>query len=282
MVTLQSNQFWLTKLLNNINMKRILALVTVVAITACAFIGLSFQGNAGMQVKNGLKLYELTGSPDYPDAELSLSSPAGGSVIPVGTDSFKFEVKNYKLGMQTPDADQKMCANSAKGQHIHFIMDDAPYIASYSPTVGADIKPGHHVLLAFLSRSYHESLKHKKSFILKEFNAGADAKSDFDAKAPHVFLSRPKGEYIGEKETGKVMLDFYLVNCDLSATGYKVKATVNGTEFILTKWAPYLIEGLPLGKSTVKLELLDKNNALVKSPFNGKEREFTLKMEPGK
>ena len=247
-----------------------------------AFIGLSFQTDKPLQEKNGLKLYELKGSPDYPGAELSLASPANGATLPVGSDTFKFEVKNYTLGMQTPDADQKMCANSAKGQHIHFIMDDAPYAASYNPNIAADMKPGHHVLLAFLSRSYHESLKHKKSYILKEFNVGADAKSDFDAKAPHVFLSRPKGEYIGAKETGKVMLDFYLVNCDLSATGYKVKATINGTEFILTKWVPYIVEGLPLGKSTVKLELVDKSGALVKSPFNGKEREFTLKTEPEK
>ena len=191
--------------------------------------------------------------------------------------------------MQTPDADQKMCANSAKGQHIHFIMDDEPYVASYSPTIVANLKPsvngltgGHHVLLAFLSRSYHESLKHPKSYILKEFTAGDTSVGNFDAKAPHVFLSRPKGEYVGAKETGRVMLDFYLVNCDLSPAGYKVKTTINGTEFTLTKWEPYIIEGLPLGKSTVKLELIDKNGALVKSPFNGKEREFTLKMEPEK
>jgi len=263
-------------------MNKILALVTIAAITCTAFIGLSFETNKPIQEKNGLKLYELKGSPDYPDAELSLVSPADGATLPAGSDTFKFEVKNYTLGMQTPDADQKMCANSAKGQHIHFIMDDAPYAASYSPTIASDMKPGHHVLLAFLSRSYHESLKHAKSYILKEFNVGAGGTDDFDAKAPHVFLSRPKGEYIGDKETGKVMLDFYLVNCDLSPKGYTVRATINGTAFTLTKWEPYLIEGLPLGKSTVKLELLDKTGALVKSPFNGKEREFTLKVEPGK
>jgi hypothetical protein len=142
------------------------------------------------------------------------------------------------------------------------------------------MKPGHHVLLAFLSRSYHESLKHKNSYILEEFNVGPAAKNDFDPKAPHIFLSRPKGEYVGAQETANVMLDFYLVNCDLSPTGYKVRATINGTEFMLTKWEPYLIEGLPMGESKVKLELLDKTGALVKSPFNGKERSFTLKTEP--
>lgn len=263
-------------------MKRNLGFTALVVALFSAFIGLSFQTEKPIQEKNGLKLYELKGSPDYPDAELSLISPANGATLQPGSDTFKFEVKNYTLGMQTPDAGQKMCANSAKGQHIHFIMDDSPYAASYNPIIASDMKPGHHVLLAFLSRSYHESIKHKKAYILKEFNVGSGAKSDFDAKAPHIFLSRPKGEYIGEKEIGKVMLDFYLVNCDISPAGYKVRATINGTQFILTKWEPYLIEGLPMGESKVKLELIDNKGALVNSPFNGKERAITLKMEPGK
>src|ERR1019366_8281957 len=103
---------------------------------------------------------------------------------------------------------------------------------------------------------------------------------DFNAKAPHVFLSRPKGEYLGDQETKRVMLDFYLVNCDLSVNGYKVRATINGTAFTFAKWAPYMIQGLPLGDNKVKLELIDKNGALVKSPFNGMERTFSLKTEP--
>jgi hypothetical protein len=268
--------------LNQKTMKRKFGFTAIAVVIVSAFIGLSFQTQKPLLEKNGLKLYEVKGSPDFPDAELSLVSPANGATIPVGQDTFTFAVKNYTLGMQTPDADQKMCANSAKGQHIHFILDDAPYVASYSPVIVSDVRPGHHVLLAFLSRSYHESIKHKNAYILKEFKVGGDANDKVDLTAPHVFLSRPKGEYIGEKETGKVMLDFYLVNCDLSPAGYKVRATINGTEFILTKWEPYLIEGLPLGENKVKLELLDKTGALVKSTFNGRERTFTLKVEPSR
>ena len=256
-------------------MKTKLTLAAAFCIALVAIIGYSFSADQPLLEKNGLKLYEVKGSPDYPDAELKLVLPSAGANLPAGIDSFQFDVKNYQLGAQTPDASQKMCANSAKGQHIHFIMDDAPYVASYSTKVGFDVKPGPHVLLAFLSRSYHESIKHKNAYILAEFNTNGGQHDDFDAKAPHVFLSRPKGEYIGPNETGKVMLDFYLVNCDLSPNGYKVRATINGTPFTLTKWEPYLIEGLPMGESKVKLELLDKTGALVKSPFNGKERTFT-------
>ena len=245
-------------------------LLAFIAITAFA------QTEKPLFEKGGIKIYEQKPSTDYPDAELSLTIPA---TMPEGRDTFNFELKNYTLGSQTPDADQKMCANSAKGQHIHFMIDNAPYYGSYGAQIVQDIKPGHHVLLAFLSRSYHESLKHKKSYVLKEFNVGKDTKDEFDAKAPHLFCSRPKGEYTGKKETDRVMLDFYLINCTLSEKGYKVRATINGNEFIITKWQPYLIEGMPLGANKVKLELLDKNNALVKSPFNGTERTVMLRPE---
>jgi hypothetical protein len=263
-------------------MKRnfIITIILIAGIAAAITISSSKIDKKFAGADSGITISPLTGSPDYPDAEISLTSPANGAMLPAGSDTFTFEVKNYQLGAQTPDASQKMCANSAKGQHIHFIMDDAPYVASYSPKVAADMKPGHHVLLAFLSRSYHESLKHKKSYLLEEFNVGPGTTDNFDGNAPHIFYSRPKGEYVGDQETKRVMLDFYLVNCDLSENGYKVRATINGKVFTIAKWQPYIIEGLPLGESKVKLELLDKKGELVKSPFNGVERAFTLKAEP--
>ena len=89
-----------------------------------------------------------------------------------------------------------------------------------------------------------------------------------------VFYSRPKGTYKGE-DTKKVMLDFYLVNTDLT-DGNQVRATINGTEFMVKEWAPMIIEGLPMGENTVKLELLDADMKLISAPFNPVERTFTL------
>ena len=229
-----------------------------------------------LQEKNGIKIYVAPASAPFADAELHLAIP---QTINEGNDTFNFVVKNYTLGAQTPDADQKMCANSAKGQHIHFILDNAPYYSTYNSQIVQDVKPGHHVLLAFLSRSYHESLKHKKAYVLKEFNTGKENKDNFNEKAPHLFFSRPKGEYTGEKETKRVMLDFYLVNCTLSEKGFKVRATINGNEFMFTKWQPYIIEGLTLGANKIKLELLDKKGQPVQSPFNGTERVAMMKPE---
>jgi hypothetical protein len=231
---------------------------------------------------NGIKLTGYENPKTFLNARLSIDQKMfdGTNMIKPGVDTFHFKVENYQLGAQTPDAGTLICANSAKGQHIHFILDNQPYVASYSPNVVAHLKPGHHVLLAFLSRSYHESIKAKSAYIIKEFDAGQKSPDQFDVHAPHIFFSRPKGEYIGKKETQKVLLDFYLVNCTLSDKGYKVRATINGTQFIITKWEPYFIEGLPLGESKIKLELLDKNDKPVDTAYNGTERTIKLLEEP--
>ena len=93
---------------------------------------------------------------------------------------------------------------------------------------------------------------------------------------PMLFYSRPKGTCTGI-ETDAVLLDFYLVNCDLSKDGYKVKANINGNEFILNKWCGYFMEGLPIGETNIKLTLLDKNGKQVDSPYSYSERKITLK-----
>ena len=91
-----------------------------------------------------------------------------------------------------------------------------------------------------------------------------------------MFYSRPKGTYEGV-DTKKLLLDFYLINTEISPEGNKVRATINGEEFILDDWVPYYIEGLPLGEVIIKLELLDSTGDLIKTPFNPVERKVILK-----
>jgi hypothetical protein len=223
--------------------------------------------------KNGLTVYALEDSPTFPEATLALDSPPPGVDPLKGKNKFQFSVSGFTLKDQTSDAAGKGLANSKDGQHIHFILDNEPYHAHYGAEVEADLKAGQHVLIAFLSRSYHESVKGPKAYVLRQFIAGAPEElvKEQDLTAPHLFYSRPKGEYFGE-DTKKLLLDFYLVNCDLSDDGFKVRATINGTEFMFTKWLPYIIEGLPMGEVKIKLELLDATGNLVNSPFNGTER----------
>jgi len=236
--------------------------------------------NAKTMERNGIKLTPVEDSPTFPNAKLTIKSP-NRKIVQPGVNNVIFDVENYQLGSQTDDAADKLCANSAKGQHIHFILNNEPYSAHYTEAFEKDFKPGHYVALAFLSRSYHESLKHKDAYELFQFTVGQGRPFAQDLSKPHMFYSRPKGTYLGEQNIEKVMLDFYLANADLAPDSYRVRATINGTTFVLTDWVPYMMEGLGEGEHTVKLELLDKDGRFVPGPYNSVTRKFTLlKDEP--
>lgn len=216
----------------------------------------------------------FSASPEYPDAELGLASYAD--------TLFTFDVKNYELAAQTSDAPQKMCANSGKGQHIHLIVDDLPYAAKYESSFTHPVEDGTHYLLAFLSRSYHESIKTDDAHIaIKGTFANNAMTESADIEEAMLFYSRPKGTYVGKANTDKIMLDFYLVNTTLAADGNKVKVEVNGTEMMtIDEWKPTFIEGLPMGDNKVRLTLIDKDGKTVDTPLNPVERVFTLKADP--
>ena len=230
--------------------------------------------------KNGLKIYSFNNSPKFPDAKMQLTEPAAGAKVAAGEVKFNYQLENFQLTAQTTEGPAHMDhANSKEGQHIHNIVDNEPYTAHYTTSFSKPVKDGSHVILSFLSRSYHESLKHKDAYDLRVINVGnstAGPGSNFDKNGQHMFYSRPKGDYTGN-DTKKVMLDFYLVNTQLSDNGNRVRATINGTEFMLNQWLPYTIEGLPMGENTIKLELVDKDGKVVAGPFNTVERKFTLK-----
>ena len=232
-------------------------------------------------------LANVSPSPDFPNASLAIASVKAEKV---GKDSakvsFDFDVKNYELKMQTTDNANKMCNNSDKGQHIHFILDNGPYKALYEPkndiTLPNDGKE--HYLMAFLSRSYHESIKSKGAAVVYHFKIDekGNLKKLDDPKTPMLFYSRPKGDYIG-KDVTNVLLDFYVWNCTLAPDGYKVKAEINNVTIeaqkltaTIDKWEPHFIQNLGLGKCKVMLTLMDKDGKAAEGPQTTATREFTL------
>ena len=225
-------------------------------------------------VKTEIAKTAFSESPSFADAKLGLDGYKDGT--------FSFGVSNYELAAQTSDAPQKMCANSGKGQHIHLIVDDQPYAAKYESKFTHEVADGTHYLLAFLSRSYHESIKTATAHIAVQGQfAGGKMTESAPIKNPMLFYSRPKGTYVGKADTEKLMLDFYLVNTTLAADGNRVKVDVNGEEaFTLDEWKPVFLEGLPMGDNKVKLTLIDKDGNAVDAPLNPMERVFTLKADP--
>ncbi|MBK9109151.1 MAG: phosphopeptide-binding protein [Saprospiraceae bacterium] len=231
---------------------------------------------------------ESNNSPENPaDIEL-LPSDASAEFPNAGIASMDYQkgqftyqiTGDYKLGEQTSDAPQKMCANSAQGQHIHLIVDDKPYEAKYDSSFHYLISDGIHYILSFLSRSYHESIKTTQaSVVLKATIQDSSFKKVEPVNDPMLFYSRPKGSYIGE-DAKNIMLDFYLVNCKLGEQ-YKVKAEVAGKEFTIDKWQAYYLKNLPMGEHTLKLTLVDSSGNPVNTPLNPVSRTFVLQAQPG-
>ena len=192
-----------------------------------------------------ITLTKLEGSPSFNDAKLSISSITSEG----DKNIFSFDIENYELGAQTNNKFE--LANSGKGQHIHFIVNNDPYSAHYEEKFSKKLEGDSNLILAFLSRSYHESVKNKNAFVLYQLG---DQKIDLNNE--FLFYSRPKGTYKGP-DTEKLLLDFYLINTQISADGNKVRATIQDKEFIIDEWAPYYIEGLAKGEVKIKLELID-------------------------
>jgi hypothetical protein len=235
-------------------------------------------------------LANVSPSPEFPNASLGMGAV---KTEKVGKDStkvtFNFDVKNYELKMQTSDNGTKMCNNSDKGQHIHFILDNTPYKALYEPTNDVTLPNDgkEHYLVAFLSRSYHESIKSKGAAFVFHFKI--DEKGNLkkmDApKTPMLTYSRPKGDYIA-KDTTNILLDFYVWNDSLKADGDKIKAEITNEDrttqhltATIDKWEPHFIQNLGTGKCKVVLTLVDKDGKQLDGPQTSVTREFNLKAQ---
>src|SRR5690606_28717347 len=123
---------------------------------------------------SSIEVTPLPHAKEFPGATLTISSLTSEKL---GNDSakltIKYDVKNFNLSDQTVH-DHHM-ANSKDGQHIHFILDNTPYLALYKPehTFTVPINSEHY-LLSFLSRSFHESIKTTDASKLIKFKVTAD------------------------------------------------------------------------------------------------------------
>lgn len=234
-----------------------------------------------LKSENPVTLADVSTSPDFPGAILNMgnveATPQGDSV----KINFSFNVKNYELKAQTADASDKLCNNSKDGQHIHFILDNTPYKALYEPKTEITVaKNSEHYLVAFLSRSYHQSLKNKEAAIVYHFKIDEKGKlQKLEAPTtPMLTYSRPKGDYLG-KDTENILLDFYVWNATLG-NDYKVNVNIKGegvdTMLTVTEWKSYFLKNLPMGKTTIKLTLVDKDGNKVEGPETEISRDINL------
>ena len=201
---------------------------------------------------------------------LRIDSPKMGQTFTGPEVTVEFTLKNYEVYFDS---------TRSKGQHIHFILDNQPYVPLYTtkPYTVKNLAPGTHTIRAFPSREWHESIKDPGAFAMVTFNVGrADSQNGPDPKKPLLTYSRPKGEYVGHA-ADSIMVDFWVKNAKIGPGADQVRLTVDGASENLTAWKPLWKTGLALGPHQFKLELLDKHGNLVPGPFNLTERTITLK-----
>lgn len=218
---------------------------------------------------------------EYPNASLQIVSPREAQVIADASDSVfvVLNVKGMEIAKPTPGDSTIGLNYSKEGQHVHVIVDDKPYMANYKngqPFNVGVLSPGMHVIRAFPSRSWHESVKVPAAFATRVFYVGAKDQNvePFAPKAPLLTYSRPKGTYAGDK---RVLLDFFLSNVTLGDSAHRVRVSVDGKEVAtLTEWRPYIFEGLSNGEHTIGLELLDAKGQPVPGRFNQPSQKVTI------
>ena len=266
-------------------------LFSVLVITGCSKKSAT-QAGKGQGAKGAdsheVALYSVERSPKIPFARASITFPGQDELLEDDDVFVVIEADNFQLGAQTDTLRARELSNSPKGQHFHLIVDNKPYIAVYQqgePVNIGKLGPGTHTIVAFPSRSYHESVKSPTAYDIKNFDiVSPGGSNNIDRDTPSIIYSRPKGTYKGA-DAKEIMLDFYLNDVELSEGGNFARYTISKnnskkSEDVYTldvyEWKPSFTRNLDSGIYTVTLELLDSNGNLILGAWNKTTREIEV------
>jgi len=168
----------------------------------------------------------------------------------------KYIVMGATLGTKTAGAEQTGLQVSGNGLYLHIVLNDSIHFMESNRLIPKVIADGTYNMTAFVSRSWHESVKNGKAFVARKIDikSGRTVRS-FPLDESMLIYGVPIGTYIG-KEVEKVLLDFYLYNTSIGQGGNRVRVLIDGKhEFFVDKWQAYYIQGLGLGNHSVEMEL---------------------------
>ncbi len=231
--------------------------------------------------KGKVRLRDIEDSPAYENASLKLNEVDLIEEEGRTFGQFDFEVNNFELGVQTEGGRERRVLNTKKGQYVRTLISNKIYSSHYEESFKRRLGIGNRVVLSFLSRSYHESIKNPDAYWLDVIKVGEpDSESDrrfrdFDLDAPLLFYNMPNGTYKG-KHAKRILLDFYLVNTTLSPEGNKVKVTIDGRKIFLDEWKPMYIVNAPKGELEIRLDLVDSERKLIPGPYNKVKRTIIV------
>lgn len=179
--------------------------------------------------------------------------------------------------------------NLALGPHLEVTLDNEPYTTLYDlsqPVRFSNLNPGTHTIRVFATTPWGESFKNEGAYAQTTFHIFTKTEDQIPNPAlPLLTYSNPIGTYGAEP----ILLDFYLTNAPLHVVAqensednildWRIRASVNGEEFILDRWEPLYLKGFDRGKNWVKLEILDELGNRVNNVFNTTARLVTYDPE---
>ena len=172
------------------------------------------------------------------------------------------------------------------GNHLNLIVDNESLQSIYSiqePIIIKNLSPGTHTIRVFAVRPWGESFKNEKAYAQTTFNVLTETNDNRpEPGVPLLTYNSPTAN-----ATEPLLLDFYLTNAPLHAIAqnnpnlkdWRIKATVNGTSFILEDWQPIYLTGLEPGENWVQLELIDETGNGIENVFNNTVRVFTYDLQ---
>ena len=266
---------------------------------ATLFLGMSQPVSSDKSVNRSneeIRVLPVARAPESESVILRTVRPQENAVLSGNPVWIQFRIDGYALGAdssQFPRADE--IAISDMGQTVHVIVDNRPYFSINEPEINPfneegyyretsykfempfNLREGMHTIRMFPARSFGESLKGENTFQASVFYLGhTSSRSDMNLSQPYLTYNEPS-IHTELTEAKPILLDFLVTNCELTSDGYKVRLTIDGKiNRVLTSWQPYYIYGLPQGKHTIHLELLDSHGKIVSGVFNSVEQQIVV------
>ena len=236
--------------------------------------------------------------PELPAVELvkgeHAPAPAKAPTIAIKAPTKEQVIAADKAGDFEVKLDLKDWPAPEGGNHVHLILDNRPYKRIDDPKAPIKLKDldpsyalaeGHHVLVAFPSRSTHESVKPIGKAVplaVTTFWVGKKGQGAAKATDPMFIFSRPKGANDGPPPAEGILVDFYLSNVELGEGKHSISATLSGpgaekgVQVSIKEWAPFRIKNVRDGAYDLKMTLLGPDGKPVPGAWNDTARQFTV------
>jgi len=234
-----------------------------------------------------VRVQPVSRTPEADTVKLIIAVPREAQVIRSNPVYVQIRVDGFSLGSDSGMFDRAdELALTDLGQTIHVVVDNEPYFpvneppldpfieqgfyydTSYKFEIPKRLSRGIHTLRMFPARSYGEGLKGENTFAVMTFYVGGEEGKAPDLSKPYLTYNEPSNR-MDLRADKPILLDFYVSNCALTNDGYKVRLSIDGkVTRMLPLWVPYYIYGMPKGRHTVRLELVDKADKLVDGPFS--------------